>query len=152
MLSQHQRDDWGQCWATKEMLKHSLVHHALCKFLLIYYFFRYEFFVHGLFRSEIVGGVYDSTWIHIVYNYHPNHPKPTYDEIRIYHNGQSVYWDTWQPHFPSTNHTGKVLVVGRLDTRRAGEYHYCSMKLDELVFFNHALSITEIRALGQTSN
>ena len=86
-----------------------------------------------------------SGWFHVVINY----MGPDEGEgIRIYHDGVQVANATTK----STNTCQHVacrpdgtILVGRLKTRQ--ESNYCSLQVDELAFFNEALSEEEIRIM-----
>ena len=76
---------------------------------------------------------------HIVLNYiGPN------AGIKVYFNGAEVGSETTKFAGSSNTADGRV-VVGRFSTD--GDYHYTSLQLDELIFFNKALSTTEITAM-----
>ena len=80
-----------------------------------------------------------AAWTHIVLNYiGPN------AGIKVYYNGAEVGGDTTKFAGSSNTADGRV-VVGRLSTD--GDYCYTSLQLDELAFFNKALSTTEITTM-----
>ena len=82
-----------------------------------------------------------SGWTHIVLNYlGPNNGQG----IRIYYNGTEVASDTTKTsHGFSAGH-GRI-VVGRYRTNRND--HYGNAQVDELIFFNQALSQDDITML-----
>ena len=71
--------------------------------------------------------------------------------IRIYNDGVQVAEVTRKGYQPCTQDQtcmpDGTIVVGRLETGRHRDY--CSLKMDELAFFNEALSQEEIAMLSQ---
>ena len=64
--------------------------------------------------------------------------------IRIYYNGTEVKSETTKVLRSRSAGDGRI-VVGRVYTKR--DDNYASMQIDELIFFNKALSTTEIQVL-----
>ena len=91
----------------------------------------------------IIGTSKHSGWIHVVLNY----IGPSDGEgIRVYYNGMEVANATTKSEFhrPISSGDGRI-VVGREVTNLDGSY--ASMEIDELIFFNNALSTTNIKLL-----
>ena len=66
-------------------------------------------------------------------------------EMKIYYDGTQIESDTTK--FPGTLSAGDGrIVVGRRYTNT--DYHYASVRVDELIFFNQALTQQEITALA----
>ena len=82
-----------------------------------------------------------SGWTHIVLNYlGPNNGQG----IRIYHNGTEVASDTTKASHGFSAGDGRI-AVGRYRTNRND--HYGNAQVDELIFFNQALSQDDITML-----
>ena len=120
-----------------------------------HYFFvnccRYKFLSPG--RSTVftdLTAIRNSTWVHIVVNILP----PNQDNqkiIYVYNNGILA-----NGLINDHNHIDPVfllndgqMVVGRYLANRNGNYG--TFKIDELIFFNHALTPAEIAELSQTT-
>ena len=81
-----------------------------------------------------------SGWTHTVMNYAgPNEG----DGVRIFFDGAEVARDTTIDVIPKRTSTSRTLIVGRYyyhwDTR------YSAIQVDELMLFNHTLSMDEIK-------
>ena len=80
-------------------------------------------------------------WTHIVLNYiGPNDGEG----IRVYYNGTEVESDTTKTTRSYAPGDGRI-VVGRSYTD--SDKYYASMHIDELIFFNKALSTNDIKLL-----
>ena len=80
-------------------------------------------------------------WTHIVVNYiGPNNGEG----IRIFYDGQEVMNSTVKKGGPYPAGDGRI-VVGRTFTDE--DRFYASMQIDELIFFNKALSTNDIKLL-----
>ena len=80
-------------------------------------------------------------WTHIVMNY----LGPTSGQgIRIYYNGNEVASDTTKTTYSYSPGDGRI-VVGRRHTDR--NQNYASVQVDELIFFNQALSDNEVQLI-----
>ena len=84
-------------------------------------------------------------WFHVVFNFIG--PAVT-QGIRIYNDGEQVGGDTIVEHVAHTEGEGKI-VFGRFFTDV--DARYASVAMDELLFFNHALTAVEIFKLSQIS-
>ena len=107
--------------------------------------------IFGCFRVEVaVQNGYFTThvnttsgWTHVVLNYiGPNNGQG----IRMFVDGQEVATGTTRVSRVSSGGDGRV-VVGKLFANDISE-KYASVQVDELIFFNQALSIDQIRTLN----
>ena len=80
-------------------------------------------------------------WTHLVLNYiGPNDGQG----IKVYYDGAEVENDTIKCGGSRSAGDGRI-VVGRIYTN--SDEDYTSMQIDELIFFNKALSTTDIKLL-----
>ena len=89
-----------------------------------------------------------SAWIHIVVNILP----PNQDKIiYVYNNGilANGEWTNEESDEDVRPLNNGQMVVGRFFTNHNGNYG--TFKIDELIFFNHALTPAEIAVLSQTT-
>ena len=85
-------------------------------------------------------------WVHVVFNFVGPYQGQGF---RIYHDGVEVGRDTHytELHGLLFNHGDGRIVVGRYRTRQNNLYS--SLKVDEMLLFNKALSKAEIKRLSQ---
>ena len=82
-----------------------------------------------------------NNWFHIVVNYFgPNNEQG----FKTYFNGNHGITDStkWQHNFAPSN---RKIVIGRLFVEI--NHYYTSMSVDELLIFNHTLTLQEINSL-----
>ena len=93
----------------------------------------------------IVGPAYDG-WFHIVFN----HIGPRRTEgIRIYNDGEQVERELLTENIVSHVEGDGRIVFGRFYT--VEDDRYATVQIDQLLFFNHALTAPEIFKLSQIS-
>ena len=92
--------------------------------------------------SFAISSLPPSGWTHLVLNYiGPQNGQG----IRMFYDGTEVAHDTSLCCTPQQPGNGRILVgKPRIDL----DNYYSSVQLDELIFFNRALTMEEIRALG----
>ena len=81
-------------------------------------------------------------WFHVVYNFIG--PSTT-EGIRVYNDGEQVGGTITEDDSTHTEGDGRI-VFGRFYT--GVDQSYASVQMDELLFFNHTLSASEIFKLG----
>ena len=111
-----------------------------------FYFLCFRFRVYLLDVYYLVIQTRPTGWTHIVLNYiGPNDGQG----IRIFYDGQEVTSEIRKSASSSSRPAGDGrIVVGRIYTDQ--DKLYASMQIDELAFFNEALSSTEITAMYST--
>ena len=120
-------------------------------------YFHYVFYSSYEFDPGISTGYYlhevqapeHSIWFHIAYSYIG---RNGYQEIRICHDGHEVSMQ--ETHYPTLdpNLSGRLILIGKNNNVQYNLIRYCSIEIDELVYFNHTLSHAEVRVLSQASD
>ena len=82
-------------------------------------------------------------WFHIVFNYIGPDPDEGY---RVYHDGIQVVGDVGIQSDPRAPQVDAKIVIGRRFTAMDG--FYSSLVVDELLFFNRALTNDEIKVMS----
>ena len=104
----------------------------------------FRVFVHLLDGDFFAVHTTPSGWTHIVVNYAgPNEGEG----IRIDYDGTEVVSDTTKGTWSRSTGDGRI-VVGRYATDR--DIDYASVMVDELLFFNQALSVDDTETLYQS--
>ena len=87
-----------------------------------------------------------SGWVHVLFNFIGTNDG---QGIEVYYDGENVGMDTSRrPHGKSNGH--RSIIVGA--SYSADSADYASVKLDELLFFNVALTETQIALLSNESS
>ena len=84
-------------------------------------------------------------WFHSVMNFiGPNDGEGW----RVYHDGIDLKHERWKQSSESYPNNGRI-TIGRRYTNHDGSY--VDIQVDELMFFNKTLTVTEIRTLSKNS-